>query len=358
MGGERVDGSALVDWPLAVATAKRLTPGGPPTTAAEAALMVAELRRLAAESSEHVERVTQLSVIGATSPTVVVDRTAWSTANIAGMRWLTRPLFDALAEKRPPSKLVLGVTSRVAGIQLGTLVSLLSSRVLGQYEPYLADSPSGRLLLVAPNIAAAERALKVDSRDFRMWVCLHEQCHRVQFGAVPWLRGHLEGLVHRLAIAIDLDPRELAERLRAAVAGIRDSNVGLVTALQPPAVRAIVDEIQALMTLLEGHADWAMDAAAEGVIGGLDEIRASFDARRAKTTGLMDLILRKVFGLDAKLAQYREGGAFVRSVVAASGVAGLNTVWESSAALPTRDEIRDPHAWLRRVLGSSAPLPA
>ena len=356
--GERIDGSALVDWSLAVATAKRLTPSGPATTPAEAALMVAELRRLAAESAEHVERITQLTVAGPASPIVVIDRAGWSAANIAGMRWLTRPLFDALAEKRPPSRALLGVTSRIAGVQLGTLVSLLSARVLGQYEPFLADSPSGRLLLVAPNIAAAERALRVDSRDFRMWVCLHEQCHRVQFGAVPWLRGHLEGLVQRLALAIDLDPRELVERLRAAVAGIRDSDVGLVAALQPPAVRAVVDEIQALMTLLEGHADWAMDAAGEGVIAGLDDIRASFDARRAKATGLMDLILRKVFGLEAKLAQYRDGGAFVRAVVAASGVAGLNTVWESPAALPTRAEIRDPHAWLRRVLGSAAPLPA
>jgi coenzyme F420 biosynthesis associated uncharacterized protein len=274
------------------------------------------------------------------------------------MRWLTRPLLDALAEKRPPAKAMLGVTSRIAGVQLGTLVALLSSRVLGQYEPFLADSSAGRLLLVAPNIAAAERSLRVDSRDFRMWVCLHEQCHRVQFGAVPWLREHLEALVHRLALAIDLDPRDLAERLRMAVAGVRDHEAGLITALQPPEVRAVVDEIQALMTLLEGHADWAMDAAGVGVIGSLEEIRASFDARRAKSTGLLDLILRKVFGLEAKLAQYRDGGAFVRDVVAVSGVTGLNTVWESPAALPTREEIRDPRAWLRRVLGSSAPLPA
>jgi coenzyme F420 biosynthesis associated uncharacterized protein len=356
--GERIHGADLVDWELAAATAKRLAPRGPDTTPAEAQLMVAELRRLADESAGHVERITQLTPSGPLSPTVVVDRTGWAAANVAGLRWLTRPLFDALAEKRPPSRALLGVTRRVAGAQLGTLVALLSSRVLGQYEPFRADSPTGRLLLVAPNIAAAERALRVDSRDFRMWVCLHEQCHRAQFGAVPWLRGHLEGLVHRLALAIDLDPRELAERLRAAVASLRDPDVGLVAALQPPAVRSIVDELQALMTLLEGHADWAMDAAGEGVIGGLEEIRASFDARRKRSSGLIDLILRKVFGLDAKLAQYREGGAFVRAVVAASGVAGLNTVWESPAALPTREEIRDPHAWLRRVLGSSAPLPA
>ncbi|HWO71386.1 MAG TPA: zinc-dependent metalloprotease, partial [Actinomycetota bacterium] len=27
-------------------------------------------------------------------------------------------------------------------------------------------------------------------RDFRLWISLHEACHRVQFAAAPWLRGY------------------------------------------------------------------------------------------------------------------------------------------------------------------------
>ena len=41
--------------------------------------------------------------------------------------------------------------------------------------------------------AALDRQLELAPRDFRLWVCLHEETHRVQFGAVPWLSQHLVG---------------------------------------------------------------------------------------------------------------------------------------------------------------------
>ena len=72
------------------------------------------------------------------------------------------------------------------------MLAYLSWRVLGQYEIFCTG---GRLLLVAPNIVATERKLGVDPSDFRLWVCLHEVTHRLQFTAVPWLRGHLESEV-------------------------------------------------------------------------------------------------------------------------------------------------------------------
>ena len=52
-----------------------------------------------------------------------------------------------------------------------------------------------QLLLVAPNLVTVERQLRVDPHDFRLWVCLHEVTHRVQFTAVPWLREHMGSLL-------------------------------------------------------------------------------------------------------------------------------------------------------------------
>ena len=111
------------------------------------------------------------------------------------------------------------------------------------------------------------------------------------------------------------------------------------------------------MTLLEGHAEWAMDTVGPDVVPTVSAIREAFESRRGGG-GVIDKLLRRLLGMDMKLAQYRQGAAFVRSVVEASGVSGLNTVWESPAALPTRAEITDPTAWMRRVLGSAATLPA
>ena len=87
------------------------------------------------------------------------------------------------------------VGSRVTGVEVGAVLAFLASRVLGQYELFLPPDPTGqaatgRLTLVAPNIVHAELELNVNPRDFRLWVCLHEETHRVQFTGVPWLREH------------------------------------------------------------------------------------------------------------------------------------------------------------------------
>ncbi len=114
----------------------------------------------------------------------------------------------------------------------------MSSRVLGQYETFAPagrDLPAGpatpgpgeprtgRLLLVAPNIVHVERELDVDPHDFRLWVCLHEETHRTQFTAVPWLRDHIEGEIQAFLGETELDPATLLERVTQgrAVAGRR-----------------------------------------------------------------------------------------------------------------------------------------
>jgi uncharacterized protein (DUF2342 family) len=58
-----------------------------------------------------------------------------------------------------------------------------------------------------------------------------------------------------------------------------------------------------------------------------------------------------VLGLDAKLRQYRDGAAFVRAVVGRVGQEGFNAVWSAPEQLPTKTEITDPDAWVRRVHG-------
>ena len=88
--------------------------------------------------------------------------------------------------KTPPMAGAVG--SKIAGVQAGALLAYLSGKVLGQYDVFERDP--GQLLLVAPNIVAVERKLRVDPHDFRMWVCIHEMTHRTQFTAVPWLREH------------------------------------------------------------------------------------------------------------------------------------------------------------------------
>ncbi|MFF9375916.1 zinc-dependent metalloprotease [Streptomyces griseoluteus] len=368
----------MVDWNLAVATATRLVRPGPEITRDEARAVVAELRRHAKVSEEHVRAFTRMGTEDVhDTPVLVVDRPGWVRANVAGFRELLRPLLDKMHERRGSGagNAVLGaVGGKVTGVELGMLLSFLSSRVLGQYETFAPAAPDlpagtapgggGRLLLVAPNIVHVERELEVDPHDFRLWVCLHEETHRTQFTAVPWLRDHLEGEIQAFLAETDVDPMTFLERIRDAaqsLAGGRpegeqeDGGRSLVELVQSPAQREILGRLTAVMSLLEGHADFVMDGVGPEVVPSVAEIREKFQQRRAKGASRLDLALRKLLGLDAKLRQYRDGERFVRAVVDEVGMDGFNRVWTSPNTLPTKAEISDPAGWVARVHRTTEP---
>ncbi len=360
----------MVDWNLAVATATRLVRPGPEVSRDEARAIVAELRRHAKASEGHVRAFTRmLPETGDDTPILVVDRPGWVRANVAGFRELLKPLLDKMQERRgsTPGGAVLGaVGGKVTGVELGMLLSFLASRVLGQYETFApatrelpaGENGGGRLLLVAPNIVHVERELDVQPHDFRLWVCLHEETHRTQFTAVPWLRDHLEGEIQSFLGETEVDPTTFLERVREAaqsLAGGRpegevgDDGHSIVELVQSPAQREILGRLTAVMSLLEGHADFVMDGVGPAVVPSVAEIREKFQQRRAKGASRLDLALRKLLGLDAKLRQYKDGERFVRAVVEQVGMDGFNRVWTSPNTLPTKAEIAKPADWVARV---------
>jgi coenzyme F420 biosynthesis associated uncharacterized protein len=350
--------SDLVDWDLAVRTARRLVKPGPSVRPAEAAALVAELRSLAGQAQGHVRAFTGLAADDDSS-VAIVDRPGWVQANVDGFRLVLEPLLDRLAAKRSTaasSPVVTAVGSRVTGVQVGTILAYLASRVLGQYELFLPPGEgAGRLTLVAPNILATERQLDVDPRDFRLWVCLHEETHRTQFTGVPWLREHVRGEMTAYVNASDLEPAAVWARLRSASNAVGDvlrgrSSVSLLEAVQTPEQLRVLDRLTGVMSLLEGHGDVVMDGVGPEVVPTVADIRRKFDRRR-QATGPVDRAIRRLFGIDLKMAQYAEGARFVRAVVNAVGMHRFNTVWTSPATLPDKAEIRDPAAWMARVLG-------
>ncbi|MFF5718707.1 zinc-dependent metalloprotease [Streptomyces buecherae] len=370
-----IGGVEMVDWNLAVATAIRFARSGPEVSQDEARAAVQELRRHAKASEEHVRAFTRMAPAGgefADTPVLVVDRAGWVRANVAGFRAVLGPLLDKMQSRRSatPGGAVLGaVGGKVTGVELGMLLSFLSSRVLGQYEtfaPASRDLPGGtgggQLLLVAPNIVHVERELDVDPHDFRLWVCLHEETHRTQFTAVPWLRDHLESEIQAFLGETDVDPATLLERLREAAQSLTGNRPehpdggpaerggrSIVELVQTPTQREILARLTAVMSLLEGHADFVMDGVGPSVVPSVAEIREKFQKRRASGAGRLDQALRKLLGLDAKLRQYRDGERFVRAVVGEVGMDGFNRVWTSPNTLPTKAEIHKPADWVARV---------
>jgi coenzyme F420 biosynthesis associated uncharacterized protein len=338
----------MVDWQLAVTLGTRIAGAGPEVTSAEAAATVAELREGADRSTSYVREFTGLEAGERTAPVLVVDRPDWIQANADGFSALLTPIIDKVAARKgPPGAITQAIGSRVTAAEVGGLLGFMSSKVLGQFDPF--HEPNGRLLLVAPNVVHIERELGVDPHDFRLWVCLHEETHRVQFTAVPWMREHLFAEFTSLADTVEpqrlLDDgfKRLAEALKSGQGG------SLLDLMGSPEQKAILDRVTAVMSLLEGHADVVMDGVGPSVIPSVAGIRARFDERR-KGVGTLDRMLRKLLGLEAKMAQYRDGAVFVRAVVDKVGMDDFNAVWQSPEHLPSKAEIHDPHAWIARVL--------
>ncbi len=337
----------MVDWDLAVRLGSRIAGEGPTVTREDAAAAVAELRAGADRSTGLVREFTGLVAADRTAPVLVVDRPGWVQANADGFATVLGPIIDKLGSRKgPPTGLALAVGSRVTGAEVGALLGFLASKVLGQFDPF--HDPSGRLLLVAPNIVHVERELRADPTDFRLWVCLHEETHRVQFTAVPWMRDHLFGEMQHIADTLE-PTRMLDDGFKRVAEAFKSGGGSLIDVIGTPEQKEIVDRVTGVMSLLEGHADVVMDGVGPTVIPTVADIRRSFDRRR-QGVGVLDRVLRRLLGLDAKMAQYRDGARFVRGVVGKVGMAEFNAVWERPENLPTKAEIANSSAWVSRVL--------
>jgi coenzyme F420 biosynthesis associated uncharacterized protein len=347
--------SGFVDWAFAKATGRLLVQAGPRVMPRQADEVVASLRSAAERSRGPVAETARMHSEGG-SPVLIVDRPGWIDANVDSLQSMLEPVVNAMLAKRknpaPGSPLLLGVGGKVTGAEVGTLTAFLSSKILGQYD--LAPDGTPRLLLVAPNVLHTEGELGVNPEDFRLWVCLHEETHRVQFTAVPWLRQHVIDSARRLSMDLVPDPEQLGEQIRQIAHNLPDAfrsgGNGLTDMFATPRQRAEIAKMTAIMSLMEGHADVVMDDVGPAIVPSVVHIRAKFQQRRLDVHGV-DKVLRRLLGLEAKMRQYRDGAAFVRGVTAKVGTDGFNAVWTSPETLPSPDEIENPLAWVQRVHG-------
>ncbi|WP_198347499.1 zinc-dependent metalloprotease [Nocardia terrae] len=344
----RTNLTGVVDWSVAARTGAALVPAGPRTSRYSAEQAVAELASASVRAEGPVREVSGLDDGSVVPDALVVDRPGWIRAAAESMSQLTGSGVDAGA----PGKFV----GKPAGLQAGAMLAFLSTAILGQYDPF--TGPDGTLLLVAPNIMAVERALGVPPSDFRLWVCLHEVTHRVQFSSAPWIADYMRRNVEVLGEAGDEPLADMLARLAEAVQARRRGEedpaggvIGLLRATQAAPQREALDRLLMLGTLLEGHADHVMDAVGPAVVPSVTRIRAAFDQRRKRPANPIQRLLRALLGMDAKVAQYVRGKAFVDAVVDTVGMERFNTVWTEPETLPRTDEIGEPQRWVSRVLG-------
>jgi coenzyme F420 biosynthesis associated uncharacterized protein len=357
MGAAKVDwtmgseAARLVDWGAATEVGRTVGGPGPSISAIERARMREDLAATVPEAQDLVTQLTGMRVDGFRARPWVMSRGEWVATNLTGLQRLLEPLARRLLANRGRSE----IRRKALGAQIGVLIGYVSRRVLGQYDVFLPPDDEGLLYFVGPNLAEVEQRFGLDGHQFRLWVSLHEVTHRVQFGSTPWLRGYLSGLVDAYLDTVQMDTQQLVAQLRRAVDEVRSGAVdwrgpdALLLLLTPPQ-RDLFRKMQALMSLLEGHASYVMNVAAVGRIPELDRMRSALKVRR-RSSGA-EKVFQRAIGLESKIRQYDVGERFVREVVERAGWDGFNLVWRGEGDLPMIEEIAEPERWLKRVAGA------
>jgi putative hydrolase len=397
--------STEVDWDFARTVAEKIaTRESSYDNPSEAVMMERDFLELTTQAEELVSAETGLTSLSGPAKAKVTDRMGWVEANLASFDRLLRPLIGRLSEEADsdeaaqseaarmldslydamgpwgdrirPTVTAIGETvggavngatayigPKLAGAEVGALLGWMSGRVLGQYDLLIIEDerPEDQdwVYYVGPNIAGLEKRYNFDSREFRLWIAIHECTHRAQFTAVPWLRPYFLTLVNELLDSVDPDPARVMETVKEVINDRRSGNGtslkdgGLSILLATPEQRAVLDKVTGLMSLLEGHGDITMDRAAGDLIPSQGRFHHVMSERRKSASGLSKLIQR-LTGMEAKLAQYEEGEDFVKAVETAGGRDLFDQVWVGPENLPSIDEIRDPDLWIARMGASSA----
>lgn len=353
--------SNAVDWELAERVATRIATRGEVVDDYALAAMARDFDRLTPRAEKLVGDETGLWSLQGAARSRLVSRPDWIRANIASFQRLLRPVVDKLDDVSDGP--MGAVSRRFSGIQVGSVLGWMSTRVLGQYDLLLTedDDPDDQDMVyyVGPNVLALERRNGFDPEQFRLWLALHETTHRAQFTGVPWLRDYFVSLVNETLDNVDPDPGRflaIAKDLVEAKRQGRDPLAagGLPALIAGPEQRIVLDKIAGMMSLLEGHGDVTMDRAGEGIVTDADFFAETLRNRRNSAKGLSRLV-QKLVGLEAKLDQYAAGEAFIAHVEEhGNGKRTLDHAWQNAESLPTIVEIRDPQQWLDRVAARAA----
>jgi coenzyme F420 biosynthesis associated uncharacterized protein len=324
----------LIDWSALESAAKVFAGSGSRTDGASLLRLRTSIEGIVAEATAEVEREAQIAP-APPAQLMVVDRHAWIGGNV---RTLER-LFGGIE--------VTGPQAKVLAWEGGAFVGLIARAVLGQYDPY-----RDQLLIVYPNLGEMG-----DAEGLR-WLVFHEVTHVAQFRAAPWIADHIVE-AGRQALDLQRRPewtrdaiRQLPERIPDLVRWARAAFEGKATStplldLLPDEQREAIQRVNALVTVLEGHATLITDLIAKRVLPNHEEIDRRVARRRQRPPIVR--FLEALGGIEMKRQQYVLGRSFCEAVWNNGGAAALAPVWRGPEWMPTADELREPDAWLART---------
>jgi putative hydrolase len=343
-----------VNWETALQVARAVSSTGAVPVAGdheraafEGACRIAELGVLHATGLDPSAHLTTVEVL---------DRTAWAHVTVGELRPLLGRLGARLGGQFGATGLPLPLTMFAdalgpfyLGIQFGFFTGCLSWRALGRFDLCLPPARPGRHRLVPQNLALMERDLGVDGRQLQMWLAIREVVHDLTFQSVPWAGPLVKGLVTDYVDAAGVDVPAVLARMQELppedLTRVSEHPEDLFTLLATPTQEAIGARLKVAVSVIQGHAEWAMGRVGEGLLPELAKIREGATRRWVERSPVERLFAR-VLGIDLDPSDLRAGERFVGEVAAAGRLADL---WRNVANVPSPDELVKPAAWLERM---------
>lgn len=305
-----------------------------------------------------------------------VGRGWWVQSTLESWRWLLDRLAEhfsrELARLQPGEQgageqgtgeqgadMMQGAMAQMApllmGLQAGTLVGHLARGALARYDLPIPRDDDGRVFFVVPNLDRVATEYDLEQEALLRWMALHETSRHVVVASAPWVPRYLRSLLTEVVDSTEIDTSDLERRLiELQTKGMRafeepgaESQLPVVSSERH---RKALERLRAFVAAFEGYAAHVEEAVAPKVTDDSDRVREGVRRfRAANNEG--EALLGSVLGITLDREVAGAGSTFCAAVVKLKGLGALNEVWAAADNLPTMAEIKDPFAWMERVLG-------
>lgn len=296
-----------------------------------------------------------------------VGRAEWAKETLASWGWL----FEHVAQKltggvgpehgdegdAPPgiAAAMAQVAPLLVGIQVGTLVGRLARDALGRYDHAIPRDDDGRLLFVDPNVARVVTEYDLDEAAFVRWLALGAAARHLVLRQAPWISRYWRSLLVEVVDAMEIDVGELQTRmmdLQSQGPSALEDGMGAGAAL--PLVptdrhRRALARLRSFLAAVEGYARHSSGAVGATIVGPVAAIEEGV-ARHRLAGNEAEAMLKTILGVSFDRDLEAAGATFCAAVVDRKGIAALNVMWAAPDNLPSYEEIKDPFAWMERVL--------
>ncbi len=294
----------------------------------------------------------------------VIGRSAWVASTLTGWSWLTEAFaqrFTAMAdegntetEAAPGMGMAIKqIIPFMMGLQIGTLVGHLARETLSRYELPIPRSDNGRLFLVGQNADTVATDYGFDRNDFVMWIALREVGRHMIIASNPWVERYFRSSLVEVIGSIEIDLGDIERQMTELGAGMEGlegiGSEGMLPVVHTPRYESALGRVKALFAVFEGYASHASGQVSTEVVPNVARIDEGM-RRHASVPSSGKQALASVLGLDLDRETVDAGATFCAAVVQLRGMGSLNEVWAAPDNLPSLDEIRDPFAWMERVL--------